>query len=93
MAATDNLQDPNDVMDVMVREIQRPALRGWVGLGSVVSAVKLDAVRLWKGHFSGPQQAKLSGGLLEDATANHCFVYMLRRGGASFCFGVMFEEI
>lgn len=88
VAATDDMQDPNDVMNVMVREIQRPALRGWVGLGTEVSAVKLDSARSWKWHFSGPQQAKLSGGLLEDSTANHCFIFMLRRGGASFCLGV-----
>ena len=82
VAACDCLQTPQDVCDTMVQELNRPALKGWVGLNTQVSAQKLEAVRSWKGHFGGPQKVSLQGGLLEDSTSNHCFVFLLRRGQA-----------
>lgn len=80
IGAVDSLQTPADVIQTMVGELNRPALRGWVGLNTEVHAEKLDFVRKWKGHFSDPQEVKLGGGLLEDSTANHAFIFMLRRG-------------
>jgi len=80
IGAVDSLQTPEDVIQTMVGELNRPALRGWVGLNTEVHSEKLDFVRKWKGHFSDPQEVKLAGGLLEDSTANHAFVFMLRRG-------------
>jgi hypothetical protein len=64
----------------MVQELNRPAMKGWVGLNTQVSSQKLDACRSWKNHFTTPQQVYLRGGLLEDSSANHCFIFMLRRG-------------
>ena len=81
ISAADDLQTPQDVMQTMLSEMARPAMRSWVGLNTQVNAMKLDCPRSWKTHFTGPQQVNLSGGLLEDATSNHCFIFMLRRGG------------
>ena len=80
VGAVDSIQTPEDVIQTMVQELNRPALRGWVGLNTEVRGMKLDCCRKWKSHFSDPQQVKLSGGLLEDSTANHTFIFMLRRG-------------
>ena len=77
------LQTPQDVMQTMLSEMSRPAMRSWVGLNTQVNAMKLDCPRSWKTHFTGPQQVTLSGGLLEDATSNHCYIFMLRRGGVA----------
>lgn len=82
VGAVDSIQTPEDVIQTMVQELNRPALRGWVGLNTEVRGMKLDCCRKWKSHFSDPQQVKLSGGLLEDSTANHTFIFMLRRGGS-----------
>lgn len=83
VAATDNLQTPQDVIDTMVAELNRPSLKSWVGLNTRIHAMKLDCVRSWKTHFSDAQKVVLSGGLLEDASGNHCFVFMLLKGGPS----------
>lgn len=80
VAAADHLLTPADVCNTMVQELNRPAMKGWVGLNTQVSSQKLDACRSWKNHFTTPQQVYLRGGLLEDSSANHCFIFMLRRG-------------
>ena len=66
-------------MAILRSELERPGLKGWVGKTTVVNVQKLNVVRAWKDHFA-PQQAKLSGGLLEDASSNHVFMFFLRRG-------------
>ena len=80
IAAASNLQSPEDVIETMKSELARPAMKSWIGLNTQVNAMKLDVVRSWKSHFSTPQQVGLSGGLRDDSTSNHCFVFMLRKG-------------
>ena len=62
------------------RSCTGPSLRSWIGMNSEIHCEKLNAVHAWKGHFQTPQQVGFAGGLLEDDTANHCFLMMLRRG-------------
>ena len=69
-------------METLQRELERPALRSWLGLQTNVNIMKLDACHAWRAQFTG-QRVGLSGGLKDDATANHCFVHMLRRGSAA----------
>lgn len=80
IAATDQLKSPSSVIETLQRELQRPGLRAWVGQDTEVHVQKLDAVRAWRGHFTAAQQVSLSGGLLEDASGNHCFLTLMRRG-------------
>ena len=79
IASCDRFQSPASVISILETELRRTGLRGWIGMSTEISVVKLDGIRAWKDHFS-PQQVNLSGGLLEDKTGNHCFVMMLRRG-------------
>lgn len=79
VANADRFQSPETVMAILRSELERPGLKGWVGKTTVVNVQKLNVVRAWKDHFA-PQQAKLSGGLLEDASSNHVFMFFLRRG-------------
>ena len=80
VAASDSLLSAQSVIDILQDELQRPGMRAFVGLETLVKVSKLDAVRAWKDHFNPRQQVGLRGGLLEDATANHCFISMLRKG-------------
>ena len=80
ISCCDTLYSPTSVITTILQELHRPSLRSWIGLNSEIHCEKLDAVRAWKGHFQTPQQVGFAGGLLEDDTANHCFLMMLRRG-------------
>ena len=82
IASCDRFQSPTSVISILEAELNRTGLRGWVGVSTEISVVKLDGIRAWKDHFS-PQQVGLSGGLLEDKSGNHCFVMMLRRSLSS----------
>ena len=82
ISACDRLYSPQSIIEKIVDELHRPALRSWIGLASEIHCQKLDSVRAWKGHFSSTEQVGLSGGLLDDDTANHFFLMMLRRGSA-----------
>ena len=79
VASCDRFQSPASVIKILESELQRPGLKGWIGLSTKICVMKLESVREWKEHF-GCQQVLLSGGLLEDATGNHVFLLMLYRG-------------
>ena len=78
IASCDRLLSPQSVIQVLRQELNRPGLKSWIGSHTSVVIEKVDAVRAWKDHFK-PLKVHFSGGLLEDASANHCFVMMLRR--------------
>ena len=65
-------------MDVLRDELSKPALMRWLG-GARVQVSKLDAVYNWKIHLQ-QQGVTLEGGLLVDATANHSFTFVRRKG-------------
>lgn len=85
VGASDKLLSAESVMAVLEDELSRPGMRAFIGLDTVVKVSKLDAVRFWKGHFKPKQEVGLSGGLLEDSSANHCFIAILRKGGLGGC--------
>ena len=62
-------------------ELRRPGLRRWLGSKTEVHVSKMDACRAWKDHWS-PLKVGLQGGLLEDKSANHAFVFIRRKGWA-----------
>ena len=76
----DSLLDANDTIKVVRDELSRPGLRAWIGSNVELHVQKLDAVRDWKQVWK-PQGIGLSGGLLEDASSNHVFLMMTRKGG------------
>lgn len=79
VATSDRFQSPESVIRILESELARPGLRGWVGLSTEISVVKMDGVRNWRDHFSC-QQITLSGGLKDESTGNHCFIFTLYRG-------------
>ena len=59
--------------------LDRPALREWFGGDEVPVTVRvLEAVRDWTAWF-GPTQVRLEGGMRDDATGMHCWLFMLRK--------------
>lgn len=80
IAACDQLLSPESVRDILRKELQRNALRSWIGLNTEIRVSKLDAAHAWRNHFQPTQRIALQGGLLEDAYANHVFISMSRRG-------------
>ena len=79
ISSCDKLSSPESVQEKILTELERPALRSWIGLQTEIHCQKLASVRAWKGHFH-TQQVSFAGGLLEDHSANHFFLFMLRRG-------------
>lgn len=78
IANTACLQDPESTMDVLRDELSSQGLRQWLA-NARVRVTKLNATMDWKTHFD-PQGAKVQGGLLVDATSNHSFTFVLRKG-------------
>ncbi len=78
IANSDKLRTPEDVMEVIKSELQRPSVRAWIGEGTEHHIEKLDVTRNWQQHLSA-LRVGLEGGLLVDHSANHFFVFMLRR--------------
>ena len=81
IARCDKLLSPQSVISVLVAELERPGLKGWIGTSTLVRVYKLDCVRPWNRHYN-EQRVGLSGGLRSDDSANHVFINMLRRGQA-----------
>lgn len=79
VANCDAFKTPEDVKGILMTEMQRPGLKSWIGLNCQVSVTKLNAVHSWKSQFAA-EQVGLSGGLKDDATGNHCFLMLKRRG-------------
>ena len=65
-------------MDVLRDELAKPGVRSWLG-NARVHVSKLDAVYGWKDHLE-KQGVSVAGGLLLDATANHSFTFVRRKG-------------
>lgn len=76
---TDTLLDPESTIEVITKELQRPGIRQWIGSTTELHISKLNATRNWRDNWK-TQGVALEGGLLEDATANHSFVMMSRKG-------------
>ena len=79
IASADSFQNPEEVIAILAAECQRPGLKSWIGANTEVLVRKLDAVHEWRTHFA-PQKVVLSGGLKEDASGNHCFLLLKRKG-------------
>ena len=73
IASCDKLYSPKTVMEKIIDELNRPALRSWIGLGCEIHCQTLDSVRAWKSHFFDVQRASYASGLMDDSTANHFF--------------------
>lgn len=80
ISSTDTLLNASDAVRIVQEEISRPGVRAWLGATTELHVQKLDACRDWKSSWK-PQGVTLSGGLLEDARANHVFFMMARKGG------------
>ena len=78
-ANTDCLLDPTDTMHCIQSELQRPGLRSFLGSSCEIHVQKLDSVRDWKSQWER-HGISLSGGLLDDASANHSFMMFQRKG-------------
>ena len=95
IANADSLMDPTDTMNCISTELARPGLRSFIGSSTEIRVQKLDCVRDWKSHWE-KHGVSLSGGLLDDATANHCFVMLQRKGGVPigcFCESLMHRGV
>jgi hypothetical protein len=78
----DTLLDPNDIATAVEKFMQKPAVRHFTG-PIEVRADRLFCVRDWKGWVTN-LNVNVSGGLLTDATANHFFMFLRRRGADTF---------
>ena len=74
-----------DTIGVIKEELSRPGVRAWLGSTTELHVQKLDACRDWKAAWQN-QGIKLEGGLLEDASSNHVFLMMQRKGRVVSCF-------
>lgn len=79
VANCDRILDADDTCKVLNEEMSRPGFRAWIGSTCGAHASRLYATLNWRDHFSC-QGASLSGGLLVDSTANHCFIFMQYKG-------------
>ena len=79
VACTDSILDADSTCDVLRAELSRPGFRAWLGATTELNVSKLNAAFNWRDHFA-PQGASVSGGLLLDSTANHCFLFMQQKG-------------
>lgn len=77
IASTDSLLTPEDVIATITRELSRRSIQDWYTC--TLHVAKLDAVRNWD-SFLDALRTNYEGGLLEDASANHMFVMVLRKG-------------
>ena len=80
LASSDKLLSADSVLKILHDECHRPGMRAFIGLDTDIKISKLDAARSWRNHFKPQQKVTLSGGLLEDASGNHAFLCMTRRG-------------
>ena len=86
IANEDCMMNPTDTIRVIHNELSRPGLRSWIGAQTEVNVTKLDCVRNWLSNLKG-YGVGLSGGLLDDTTANHFFLMMQRKGWGCNFFG------
>lgn len=80
ISRTDSLLTADDVVSCLHDELKRPGLRSWLGATTEVHVEKLNVVRNWRDNWRS-LGVNLEGGLLVDATANHVFVLLSRKGG------------
>ena len=80
VANTDKIHSADDTVNVLNQEMNRPGFRAFVGSSTEVSASRLNVTYNWRDQYRG-QGVSVSGGLLVDSTANHCFVLMQHKGG------------
>jgi len=79
IANQDSMLDAQSVVEIVKMELERPGIRAWIGAHTQLHVQKLDATRNWRDNWLA-QGITLEGGLLEDATANHVFMMMARKG-------------
>lgn len=75
----DCLLDPDDIMNIIRRTMQKPALQEFLK-SCDVAVQRLGVVRDWKA-WHGALRVEMSGGLLVDSTALHYFLFIRRDGG------------
>lgn len=81
MANESGILDPDDCINAVRSELEKPTIKEWIGGSTRVSVQKLDATRAWRTQMP-KTGVRLEGGLLKDDTGNHLFMCMQRRGQA-----------
>ena len=61
------------------KELAKPGVRSWLGVTEVHVEV-VDGYLPWRDHLTERVRVELAGGLLKDVSANHVFLFLLRRG-------------
>jgi hypothetical protein len=64
------------------KEVAKPGVRSWLGVTEVHVEV-VEGYWPWRDHLTERVRVEVKGGLLTDVSANHLFLFLLRRG-ASF---------
>ena len=75
----DSILHAEDTIKIVKDELSRPGVRAWLGSTTELHVEKLDACRDWKAMWK-PQGISLKGGLLEDVSANHVFLFLQKKG-------------
>lgn len=75
----DSILHAEDTINIIKEELSRPGVRAWLGSTTELHVQKLDACRDWKSMWK-TQGVSLKGGLLEDVSANHVFLFLQRKG-------------
>ena len=75
----DSILHAEDTINIIKEELSRPGVRAWLGSTTELHVQKLDACRDWKSMWK-TQGISLKGGLLEDTSANHVFLFLQRKG-------------
>ena len=63
------------------KELARPGVRSWLGVTEAHVSV-VEGYRPWRDHLTERLRVEVKGGLLVDASANHFFLFLLRRGAS-----------
>lgn len=79
LASSDKLQSTNDIVCEIAKELAKPGIKSWIGQYTEVVVELVENYHTWRDHIASIP-IKLEGGLRDDDTANHLFLYLLRRG-------------
>jgi hypothetical protein len=75
----DRLLCPEDIVEEIRKEVTKPGVRSWLGVAEVHVEV-VEGYLPWRDHLTERLSVGLEGGLKEDTSANHLFLFLLRRG-------------
>jgi hypothetical protein len=88
LATETSLLHPDDAIRCIKHTLNLPTVRAWLGKNTITEVSKMDAVHDWRNHLP-LFMVGLEGGMLVDATSNHLFVMMRRRGAATKSLAMM----